>query len=85
MQLRDGSPITLHDVKSPYTLLYFWRYDCGHCKESMPDLKAFYEEYKNKFNQLFLEQQHDQIIMEMTWEHLKPRLEEYYEEKINLF
>lgn len=42
-----------------------------------------WDEYKNKFNQLFLEQQHDQIIMEMTWEHLKPRLEEYYEEKIN--
>jgi thiol-disulfide isomerase/thioredoxin len=53
MQLRDGSPITLHDVKSPYTLLYFWRYDCGHCKESMPDLKAFYEEYKNKGVKIF--------------------------------
>jgi peroxiredoxin len=53
MQLRDGTPITLHDVKSPYILLYFWRYDCGHCKESMPDLKAFYEEYKNKGVKIF--------------------------------
>lgn len=53
MQLRDGSPVTLHEVKSPYIVLYFWRYDCGHCKESTPDLKAFYEEYKNKGVKIF--------------------------------
>ena len=53
MQLRDGSPVTLHDIKSPYIVLYFWRYDCGHCKESTPDLKAFYEEYKNKGVKIF--------------------------------
>ena len=53
MQLRDGSPVTLHDIKSPYIVLYFWRYDCGHCKESTPDLKAFYEEYNNKGVKIF--------------------------------
>jgi len=53
MQLRDGSPVTLHDIKSPYIVLYFWRYDCGHCKESTPDIKAFYEEYKNKGVKIF--------------------------------
>jgi thiol-disulfide isomerase/thioredoxin len=53
MQLRDGTPITLHELNSPYTVLYFWRYDCGHCKESTPDIKAFFEEYKNKGVKIF--------------------------------
>jgi thiol-disulfide isomerase/thioredoxin len=53
MQLRDGTPVTLHEIKSPYIVLYFWRYDCGHCKESTPDMKAFYEEYKNKGVKIF--------------------------------
>lgn len=53
MQLRDGTPVTLHDIKSPYIVLYFWRYDCGHCKESTPDMKAFFEEYKNKGVKIF--------------------------------
>ena len=46
MQKQDGSSISLYDVSSPYTILYFWRYDCGHCKESTPFMKEFYEKYK---------------------------------------
>lgn len=53
MQLRDGSPISLGDVQSPYTVLYFWRYDCGHCKESTPYMKAFYENYKDQGVKIF--------------------------------
>lgn len=52
LQKRDGSPISLHEVESPYTVLYFWRHDCGHCKKSTPDMKAFYEKYKDKGVQL---------------------------------
>ncbi|RME95416.1 MAG: TlpA family protein disulfide reductase, partial [Bacteroidetes bacterium] len=37
----------------PYTVLYFWRYDCGHCKKSTPDMKAFYEEFADKGVTLF--------------------------------
>lgn len=48
LEKRDGSPIELHDIESEYTILYFWRYDCGHCKKSTPDIKAFYEKYKDK-------------------------------------
>lgn len=48
MQKKDGTKISLHDVKSEYTILYFWRYDCGHCKESTPHMKAFYEKFKDK-------------------------------------
>ncbi len=53
MQRRDGSTITLHQVESPYTVLYFWRYDCGHCKKSTPVLKEFYEKFKDRGIKIF--------------------------------
>lgn len=53
MQKRDGSKIALHDVDAKYTVLYFWRYDCSHCKKSAPDMKAFYEKFKDKDVELF--------------------------------
>ncbi|MEM6396201.1 MAG: redoxin domain-containing protein [Bacteroidota bacterium] len=53
MQKRDGSTISLHEVESPYTILYFWRYDCGHCKESTPFMKEFYEKWKDRGVELF--------------------------------
>lgn len=48
LQQRDGTPTSLHEIESEYTVLYFWRYDCGHCKKSTPDMKAFYEKYRDK-------------------------------------
>jgi thiol-disulfide isomerase/thioredoxin len=45
---KDGSPVELHEVDAEYTILYFWRYDCGHCKKSTPVMKEFYEAYKDK-------------------------------------
>ncbi len=48
LQKRDGSPIALHEVDAKYTVLYFWRYDCSHCKKSTPDMKAFYDKFKDK-------------------------------------
>lgn len=48
LQKRDGSKISLHEVDKPYTVLYFWRYDCGHCKKSTPDMKAFYEKFRDR-------------------------------------
>lgn len=32
LERRDGVKFKLHDIKSEYTILYFWAYDCGHCK-----------------------------------------------------
>ncbi len=52
-QRQDGSSVRLHEVASPYTILYFWRYDCGHCKESTPVMKEFYEQYKDKGVKIF--------------------------------
>jgi len=48
MQKRDGAPVELYDINSEYTVLYFWRYDCGHCKESTPYMKDFYEQFKDQ-------------------------------------
>ncbi len=53
MQKRDGAKIKLSEVNSEYTILYFWRYDCGHCKEQTPIMKAFYEKYKDKGVKIF--------------------------------
>lgn len=48
LQRKDGTPVRLHEVDAEYTVLYFWRYDCGHCKESTPVMKEFYEKFKDK-------------------------------------
>lgn len=53
MERRDGSKINLYEVDSEYTILYFWRYDCGHCKESTPHMKEFYKKWKDKGVTLF--------------------------------
>lgn len=45
LQLRDSMDITLYDIKSEYLIVVFWAHDCGHCKESMPKLKEFYDKH----------------------------------------
>ena len=45
---QDKSEISLYDLDSDYTLLYFYAYDCGHCKKSTPFLVDFYDKYKDK-------------------------------------
>ena len=32
----------LYSVDKPYTVLYFWDYDCGHCKKVTPALSEWY-------------------------------------------
>lgn len=53
MQKRDGSTVSLHNINTDFTVLYFWRYDCGQCKKSTPDMKAFHEKWKDKGVTLF--------------------------------
>ena len=38
-----GHYVSLYDVKADFTILYFWEPDCGHCKESTPLLKEYYD------------------------------------------
>ena len=48
MRKEDGSKISLYDIESKYTVLYFWRYDCSHCKKSTPHVVEFYNKFKDK-------------------------------------
>lgn len=47
-RFKVGEELSLHQVKSPYTVLLFWASDCGHCKKSMPGLVEFNENFKDK-------------------------------------
>jgi thiol-disulfide isomerase/thioredoxin len=42
-----GKFVSLYDIKKDFTILYFWEPNCGHCQESTPKLKAYYEKAKN--------------------------------------
>ncbi|KAA3621390.1 MAG: DUF5106 domain-containing protein [Bacteroidetes bacterium] len=48
LQKREGGMVKLSEIESEYTVLYFWRFDCGHCKKSSPMLKEFYEKFKDR-------------------------------------
>jgi hypothetical protein len=43
MDSYQGKFVSLYDIEKEFTILYFWEPDCGHCKESTPKLKAFYD------------------------------------------
>lgn len=53
MQTRQGRPVSLHEFHAPYTVLFFWDPDCGHCKKSMPDMIEFYNQFKDKGVEIF--------------------------------
>lgn len=44
----DGRYVSLHDIKAEFTIIYFWEPDCGHCKESTPVLKKYFDENRDK-------------------------------------
>jgi thiol-disulfide isomerase/thioredoxin len=48
LQSRDKEPITVHGIKSDYTVLFFWDPECGHCKKSIPLLLEFYKAYHDR-------------------------------------
>lgn len=50
---RDNTPVNLSDVGTKYTVLYFWRYDCGTCKKNTPKMKAFLDEWGDRGVTLF--------------------------------
>lgn len=49
----DNTPVRLYDIKSPYTVVFFWAPDCGHCKKITPDVVQFYKNNKDKGVKLF--------------------------------
>lgn len=43
----------LYNVDAPFTILYFWDPDCGHCKKVTPKVKAYYDKVKSKGIKVF--------------------------------
>lgn len=66
MQTPEGEFVRLHEVEAPYTVLYFWEPDCGHCKKVTPRLKSeILEAYRDKGLEVFAVCTQDQKEM---WE-----------------
>jgi len=45
---QEGTPITLSERESEYTVLVFWKPNCGHCTKAMPHVIEFNEKWKSK-------------------------------------
>jgi len=50
MQDANFQPRSMYDIKTKYTILYFYDPDCGSCKKETPVLVNFYTKNKAKFN-----------------------------------
>jgi thiol-disulfide isomerase/thioredoxin len=48
-----GHYVSLYDSDADFTIIYFWEPDCGHCKESTPKLKEFYDKNKSSGIEVF--------------------------------
>ena len=46
LQTRDGQKLKISDIEGDYTVLLFWRPDCGHCKKSAPQVVEFAEKWQ---------------------------------------
>jgi thiol-disulfide isomerase/thioredoxin len=53
MNTFNGVFVSLYDIRKEFTILYFWEPDCGHCKESTPKLKAYYDKAKSQGVEVF--------------------------------
>lgn len=53
MQTQMGDKIQLHDFEAPYTVLFFWDPECGHCKKATPHMLEFSKKYKEKGVEVF--------------------------------
>lgn len=45
----NGKPLTLSSLRGKYVLLDFWGSWCVWCIKGIPDMKAYYEKYKGKY------------------------------------
>lgn len=48
LQKKEGTKVTLHDINSPYTILFFWDPECGHCKKAAPFMVDFNNKWKDR-------------------------------------
>lgn len=60
------NPVSLHSIKSDYTLIYFWDPDCSHCKKETPLLRDFYLKEKGLHNlEVYA------VCMDTSWNDMK--------------
>lgn len=50
---RNNQPISLWDIDSEYTVLFFWDPECGHCKKSAPFMVEFANKFKDRGVKIF--------------------------------
>ena len=43
----------LHEIKSKFTLVYFFEPNCGHCKKVTPEVHKLYQEYDREDFEVF--------------------------------
>lgn len=43
---QDGSPQKVSDIKSEYTVMFFWSPSCHHCEVAIPFVVNFYKKFK---------------------------------------
>jgi thiol-disulfide isomerase/thioredoxin len=55
----QGVEHTALEPTTPYTIVYFYDPDCGHCKDSAPKLVDFYEKNKNRVTVLNISVEYD--------------------------
>jgi thiol-disulfide isomerase/thioredoxin len=70
MTTKDNTPVRLYSLTAPYTILFFWDPDCGHCKKSMPDIIQFYREYKPRGVEIFAVCSKLQDDVPKCWEYI---------------
>lgn len=60
------NPVSLHSIKSDYTLIYFWDPNCSHCKKETPLLRDFYLKEKGLHNlEVYA------VCMDTSWKDMK--------------
>jgi alkyl hydroperoxide reductase subunit AhpC len=48
-----NEPVNLYDVDADYTVAFFWRPDCGHCKTAAPHIAEFARNFKDRGVKVF--------------------------------
>lgn len=50
MENENNQLQSLYDIKNKYTIIFFFKPTCGHCREEAPKLVSFYQANKTKFD-----------------------------------
>ncbi len=53
MDSYKGIFVSLYDIESEFTILYFWEPDCGFCKEATPKLKEYFDKVEDNSIEVF--------------------------------